>query len=366
MRIAIEATLLCQSARTGLGVYLDRLLKALASVAPVDMEFVLLYAGKQWTGGDYGSRFRTVSYHCTRSQFLSIITRLNAVLRREKIDVFHAPANTGLPPRTTVPAVVTVHDLFPLTRPAGNLKSRFLAKILYAWALKGARRIICNSRYTQAQVVERGADAARTTVIYPGAERDFSAFPAGEPPFAGRKYFLCVGALEARKGQVMLARAYAAANVARRDLPDLLFVGPDRGDGEKLRVLAARTPQIRWPGYVSEHELANYYRYAAALVFPSFDEGFGIPVIEALGANIPVWAADIPVLREIAAGRAHFIPPAEDAWRDAFLDWENAVAAARNSAGRNSTIPPPDFSWQTAARETAAVYTECYKQCSFA
>ena len=356
MRIGIEATLLCERERTGLGVYVDRLLRALADAAPADMEFVLLHAARAWGGGDYGPRCRPVSYRCGPSQFVAILARLNAVLRRERIDVFHAPANTGLPPRPAVPSVVTVHDLFPLTRPDSRwwpgLKRRLLARALYGWALRGATRIICNSRHTQEEAVRHGVARERTEVVYPASGLDLAANvgPEGMSSVASGMeggagpYFLCVGALEPRKGQVELARAYLAALSARPDLPGLVFIGPDRGDGPAMRELCALSPRLRWRGYVVAAELATAYRHAACFLFPSRDEGFGIPVVEARAAGLPIICADIPVLREVAGGGARFVPPG--GWETALREWDSPAPAGA----------APEFSWAEAARRTAAAY----------
>lgn len=356
MRVGIEATLLCERERTGLGVYVDRLARALAGAAPADMEFVLLHVAPAWTGGDYGPRCRPVSYRCGPSQFVAIVARLNAVLRRERIDVFHAPANTGLPPWPAVPTVVTLHDLFPLTRPDARwwpgLKRRLLARALYGWALRGATRIICNSRYTQEEAVRHGVARERTEVVYPASGLNLAAgaggaaiAAAGGTEGGAGPYFLCVGALEPRKGQVELARAYLAALSARPDLPGLVFIGPDRGDGPAMRELCALSPRLRWRGYVAAAELVVAYRHAACFLFPSRDEGFGIPVVEARAAGLPIICADIPVLREVAGGGARFVSPG--GWETALREWDSPAPAGGAA---------PEFTWAEAARRTAAAY----------
>jgi alpha-1,3-rhamnosyl/mannosyltransferase len=150
-----------------------------------------------------------------------------------------------------------------------------------------------------------------------------------------------VGAIEARKNPLA---ALAAAE--RVGLP-LVVAGPVR-DEEIAAELRRRGARLT--GYVSREELAQLYREAACLVFPSRFEGFGLPVLEAMASGTPVVASDEPAVREVAGDAAVLVAPerlAEGVER-ALGERERLTAAGLERAAR--------FSWREAARRTLAVY----------
>ncbi len=156
-------------------------------------------------------------------------------------------------------------------------------------------------------------------------------------------YLLYVGAIQARKDP--LAAADAATEVG---LP-LVVVGPEK-EPELARQLRARGADLR--GYVAGDELLELYRGAAALVFPSRYEGFGLPLLEAMACGTPVAAADEPALREVGGDAAIYARPGElaDAVRRLLVEREIFVAAGLERARL--------FTWAETARRTLAVYDE--------
>jgi Glycosyltransferase len=167
-------------------------------------------------------------------------------------------------------------------------------------------------------LIQYGLEAEKLKVIYLGSQFDFEN--AETSPQYPRPYYLCVGALEKRKGQVMLCRAYLEALKHKPDLPDLLLAGPDRGEGAQIMELARQSDKIKRLSYLEKEKLRAFYQHADCLIFPSFYEGFGLPVVEAMKAGIPVLCSDIPPLREIAAGYADLVPPEENAFTKALLE----------------------------------------------
>jgi glycosyltransferase involved in cell wall biosynthesis len=149
------------------------------------------------------------------------------------------------------------------------------------------------------------------------------------------EYLLWVGGLQTpdpRKRVAALART-------PRELP-LVLVGATKPWAHEL-------PDVTLTGRVPDDDLAAIYSGARALVFPSDDEGFGLPTIEALACGTPVVATDIPVLREVLGDRATFVA------RDDLAGLLAAGAAARRPAP-----PPPAWTWDDAARATWAVYAD--------
>jgi alpha-1,3-rhamnosyl/mannosyltransferase len=131
----------------------------------------------------------------------------------------------------------------------------------------------------------------------------------------------------------------AALTRATRSMP-LVLVGPTAQWAHEL-------PGVKLTGAVSDDELAAIYTGAHALIFPSDDEGFGLPPVEALACGTPVAASDVPALREVLEGRATL---------RAVDDLDGLVAAAESA--ERPAPPPPAWTWEDAAHATWQVYCQ--------
>ncbi len=258
-----------------------------------------------------------------------------------RCDVFHAPWIDGALLRSPVPMVVTLHDLVPLKRRGEFLRAGLRFNLRYL-AVQRAVRVIVPTRAVAADAVGAlGIPRERIAVIgeaaapamHPRSEAEVEAvrvrFKLPE------RYLLWVGPLQApdpRKRVAALARA-------KRTMP-LVLVG---AAGRWAREL----PDVILTGVVDDDELAAIYTGAHALVFPSADEGFGLPPVEALACGTPVVASDLPALREVLDSRATLIS----------VDDLDGLVAAAEEAERPAPAPP-DWSWEDAATSTWAVYAE--------
>ena len=354
MKIAIEATLAAAEHPTGLGVYVDSLLSALAQNQNCSDTFYLLHASEKWNGKDYGRNFIPVSYHCTNSQLFAILFRLDRVLKQIGADLFHATCTTGVPPVCSVPVVTTVHDLFPLSLPGFSWKSKQLFRLLFHWVRKNTARFICNSAVTQSELVKYMGKNVVSDVIYLGSQYDVRNFQT-PPSIQFAPYFFCAGALENRKGQVDLCKGYADALKSKPDLPDLILAGPDRGDGAEVRRYMAETSnKIKWLNYVDKETLFSLYSHARVFLFPSKFEGFGIPLIEAMKCGTPVICSDIPVFREIADNAAYFVSPDPESLRECILSYADGKIVLPDSEKCKNIASR--FNWVFTAEKTMQVY----------
>jgi glycosyltransferase involved in cell wall biosynthesis len=258
-----------------------------------------------------------------------------------RCDVFHAPWIEGTMLRPPVPMVVTVHDLVPLKRRGEYLRTGLRFKLRYLAVQRAARVIVPTRAVADDAIRALGLPAARLAVIPEAAAEVFFPRPPGEVEAVRERfglperYLLWVGGLRSpdpRKRVAELARA-------NRTMP-LVLAGPAGRWARELH-------DVLLTGEVSDAELAALYTGAHALVFPSDEEGFGLPPVEALACGTPVAACEVPALREILQDRV--------SWA-AVDDRDGLVAAAE--AARRPAPAPPDWSWSDAAEATWEVYAD--------
>ncbi len=356
MRIAIEATN-AQGAATGFGRYVISLLQALAELE-TKHEFILLHSSKEWNGPDFGPRFRPVSYYFLK-QSLGIAFKLNSVLKSGNADLFHATCTTGVPMLKAVPTVATIHDLYPLIHskscPATNVH---IFKRLIKWTIRNSDHFLCNSNSTARELCSYfNIPEQKVTVTHLAQAVPEQTITM--PDRSKRHGYLCIGAIEPRKNQLFLLEAYQHAYQQDRTIPELTFIGPNRGDSVELRkrIAAYRLEdKVKYLNYIPSEQLAEYYANAAYLVFPTLYEGFGLPLLEAMQYDLPVICSDIPVLREVGGEYPAYLPPGDlEAWSQALLA---PPPAPSPECGRTILS---QFSWRQCAEKTLAVYEKIPK-----
>jgi alpha-1,3-rhamnosyl/mannosyltransferase len=262
-----------------------------------------------------------------------------------RCDVFHSPWIDGALLNSPVPMVVTVHDVIPLKRVGEYLRLglRFRLRCL---AVQRAARVIVPTRAV--------ADDAMRTLEIP-AERIAVVGMAAAPTLHRRtdeevaevrerfelpeQYLLWVGPLKPPQPR----KRIAALADAKRTMP-LVLVG---ANGRWAREL----PDVTLTGHVTDDELAAIYTGAHALVFPSDDEGFGLPPVEALACGTPVVACDCAAVREVLGDRIEL--------RDVD-DLDGLIEAAQ--AARRPAPEPPAWTWDDAAGATWDVYAEAISE----
>lgn len=258
-----------------------------------------------------------------------------------RCELFHSPWIDGALLRSPVPMVVTLHDLAPLKRHGQYLRSMLRFKLRYL-AVQRATRVIVPT-YAVAEEVENVLEIPqeRITVIPEAPALALHARTEAEVSAVRHqfslpeRYLVWVGALRTPNPR----KRIAALTRARRSMP-LVLVGPTAPWAHELE-------GVKLTGAVSDDELAAIYTGAHALVFPSDDEGFGLPPVEALACGTPVAACDVPALREVLDGRATL---------HAVDDLDGLVAAAESA--KRPAPPPPAWTWEDAAEATLRIYRE--------
>ncbi len=231
--------------------------------------------------------------------------------------------------------VPLIHDLIPLQHPefarAGH-------------AERHRRRIATTAALADAIVVNSAATGGALAPWLAGRGTPVAVAPLGvtppeveNPPVAMRPYFVALGTIEPRKNHLLLLnlwRQFAATLGAAA--PRLVVVGRRGWENENvldmLERCAAIDGLVRETGALPDREVASLLRGARALLFPSFAEGFGLPLAEALALGVPAIASDLPALREVGGNVPDYIDPVDGAgWRAAVLDYARPDSPARRA-----------------------------------
>lgn len=259
-------------------------------------------------------------------------------------------------PRWNAPRrVVTFHDLFVLTGEYSTPEFRERFAQQAREAAERADLIICVSAHTASQVEALlGVERARLRVVWHGME-----LPAGEPVPDERRQNLVlhVGALQKRKNIIGLIAAFEQLDPSWR----LLLAGSTGYGWDEIEARLAASParaRIEIAGYVDDAGLQAAYQRARILAFPSFDEGFGIPVLEAMAYGLPVLTSNGSALSEVAGEAAVLVDPkAPSSIADGLRRLAGSAELRRRLSAQGIARALP-LTWNAAAERTSAVYRE--------
>lgn len=248
------------------------------------------------------------------------------------------------PPRSHVPVVFCIHDLIHLRFAAESTPARrAYYRLVVAPAAQRAARILTVSEFSKREILEwTGLPGERVVVVGNGVSAAFT--PDGPRHEPGYPYFLFVGRREPHKNLPGLIAAFAASR-ASREARLLLTGDPDAAtlDQARRHNIADR---LAFTGVLDDLHLATHYRGAIALAMPSFYEGFGIPIIEAMACGTPVLASNTTAMPETAGeGNALFVDPSRAEAISAGLDRLQDSAEERSGLRQRGRMRAAQFSW---------------------
>jgi glycosyltransferase involved in cell wall biosynthesis len=316
MKIAIDVHSL-GSQSGGNETYCRQLLRGLAQ-SPATNQYELFYTHSSALNqeGLDGPAFRFIPI--PKNPIVRICAVLPRLLAKEKPDVFHA--QYVLPPFVKTKTVLAIHDLahehFPeFFHPVEALRMKKLVR----WSAKRASHIMTISEFSAADIARRfGLPRERITVAHLAASPDFHPRDKGQSQeYLARKYgitfpfILYVGRIQARKNLPRLVEAYA--RLRKQGLnAKLVMVGKTDWQAEqlleKIKELDLQDSVI-FPGFVPFEDLPIFYNAAEVFVFPSFFEGFGLPVVESMASGVPTITSTGSSLEEVAGNGALLIDP---------------------------------------------------------
>jgi len=284
---------------------------------------------------------------------------------RAKVDLLHIPTRV-IPVVRPCPTVVTILDTTVLDRPREfPFWQRSYSGALLPFAARYARRIVTISESSRADIVRQfHVPRERVSVTPLAASRAFTRTRPEERASALRRwekgpFILTVGTIQPRKNIQGLLRAMAHLKAAGRTWP-LIHAGPlgwhyqdTLHEIDRLGLKGS----VRFLGRVPLHELVALYNAASVFVYPSFYEGFGLPVLEAMACGCPVIASNTSSLPEVVGEAGLLVDPhSVEAIADAItvVMEDKRLASRLADAGLERAA---EFSWRRCAQETV----ECYR-----
>jgi glycosyltransferase involved in cell wall biosynthesis len=332
LKIALDATYSVGRALSGVGVYSREMLAGLTAAHP-ETRF----------------RFCYRPHRFLRAEGLPPNARRGLLFGAQAADLFHG-LNQRLPRIRRGRAIATFHDLFVMTGDYSTAEFRAHFTAQAREAAERADAIIAVSAFTARQVVELlGVERSRVHVVHHGVR------PLPAPELPRENVVLHVGAVQARKNIARLVEAFETLDDSWR----LVLAGSFGYGAESIQARFERSParsRITVAGYVSAGDLAGWYGRARIFAFPSLDEGFGIPVLEAMAAGVPVVTSTSSALPEVAGNAALLVDPRDtgalaDALQRLVQDQELRQELVRLGEERVR-----EFSWDQAVRKTWTVY----------
>lgn len=284
-----------------------------------------------------------------------------------KVDIFHS--SDWVCPPTKSKKVTTVHDLSIYLYPQYSHPTIVAThKRRLHWVKKECDMIITDAYATRDDLINiLHIDPIRLEVVYPGIGSEFQKQSEEEIVSAKQKYrlendyFLSVGTLEPRKNVRTLISAYQRFSkhplvAASKKKIDLVFVGKT-GWG----IQPPKVENIHMLGYAHHRDLPALYSGATAFVYPSFYEGFGFPILEAMACGCPVITSNRGSLRELAENFGIFVEPESEQDISFKMIQMYADSDRRNEFIQKALIHARAFTWDRTAKNILALYDKLYR-----
>lgn len=352
----------------GIGRYVRELSRALLDR---QASFGLHFLGNDGLRRSLGPSAQVVD---TKAGIYSIAEQWEIGRKVRGAELFHAP-HFNVPIFFGGKMVVTIHDLIYLKDPKASRSALgpLYVSMLFKAIRRNARAIITVSESTKRDLLSYwpGYPAERISVIYEGASPIFKKIEDADRLASarakhglGKPFILFVGSLKAHKNIPTLVSALEGARRDKGLEHELVIVGrPDPKNPELLR-LVQNTSFVRYLGEVPDEDLLLLYNLADLFVIPSFEEGFGLPLLEAMSCGTPVAASNRTSIPEVGGEAAlYFEPNRIDALSELIYNVLSSNKLRQNMA-RQSLERAKHFSWAKTAQATLGVYEKVLNESS--
>lgn len=351
---------------TGVGSYVLAMARRLPALAPSDhfyffsASFKDRYPAMAWPGNvtlvDRRLPVRTLNYAWNRLGWPSLDRLVGQAL-----DLVHSP-HPLIVPGKKARHIVTIHDLFFLKHPdltEAEIRRDYVG--LVGEHVRRADGVICGSEHTASEARILLDVSTKKIVVIPHGVDPAYREPISEEEVAAvlarrrlpRGALLYVGSDERRKNLVSLAMAYIGLARRHSRIPPLVLVGPGSHWAQGGSISG---PQIMATGYLETREIRALMAASACLVLPSLEEGFGLPVVEAMAAGLPVVCSRGSALEEVAGGAATLVDPLDTASIANGIESVLANPKRAEEQRQKGLEQSRRFDWDTTAARTIEFY----------
>jgi glycosyltransferase involved in cell wall biosynthesis len=292
---------------------------------------------------------------------------LKLYTQKDKPNVFFSPAHYA-PRFSPIPSVISIMDLAFFHFPELFTKRDLYQ--LHSWtrySILNASQVLTISNATKSDIIKLyNIPKERVTVIYPGIKNHetkgtFSMKELQEKYTISSNFILFIGTLQPRKNIERAIEAFSLVKkTSSRDL-QFVIIGKKGWKFEDILNAPAKydvEKDVKFLDFVPDSELPTFYKNAKLFLFPSLYEGFGLPVLEAMGFGCPVLTSNVSSLPEAGGDAAHYVDPNDS---QAIADGIKKIiedSAYRKSLIAKGSIQVKKFSWEKAAKETLSVLEE--------
>jgi glycosyltransferase involved in cell wall biosynthesis len=310
MKLVIDIRLINAS---GIGTYLKNIIP---SILDIFDQVVVLGNSKEIRSFDWSTRVEIIEF---KAKIYSLKEQLLYPIIVPKCDILWVPHfNLPLLPIRAKKVVATIHDVNHLAgvSPMSIVKKKY-AYLLIQNAVKKANLIFTVSEFSKRELIKYSTVIPeKIKVVYCGVDQSFFQDTKNDKSLKlPDNYILYVGNVKPHKNLITLLKAYCLLSNELKTKYKLVIIGKKEGfitqdqEIDKFIMTNKLEKQITFAGYVEDFDLPKIYQQAALFVFPSLYEGFGLPILEALAANILVISSNAASLREIGGEAVIYFNP---------------------------------------------------------
>lgn len=376
-RVGLYIEVLKSPEKTGIGRYIEGLVKSLSKQSGNTTMYFLYYQAPLLNAGKTFFEFEASNVHMRPVRFPSNWMNerprlwwdyyLPFVLERDKIDVFHGP-NHFIPSRGKFKKVVTIHDIAYFFM---EVHGKGMDAVLKDWTLKSfasADKVISVSKSTANDCIENGLEPSKSVTIYQGYESSFEFLKLDDADVAKtvdelklpKSCILFLGSMQPRKNVSLLVNAFAL--ISSQIESTLVLAGGPGSSQVELEVLIKENDlneRVIFTGYVSDEQRAALYQHCEIFVYPSKYEGFGLVLLEAMSFGIPVVTCNNSSLPEVVGDAGIMIKD-----NDIKALSETLLRLLENDdlkydLREKGLAQCKKFTWEDCAQLTQSVYEEC-------
>ncbi|MBF0474594.1 MAG: glycosyltransferase family 4 protein [Deltaproteobacteria bacterium] len=353
MRIAITTEITDDPEPTGCQYYASHLINELLKRGDLDITLIGSDRFRRELFPDNAKTYIHKPFRIMNTAFFSSL--INPPRRLDEFDIIHCPVPIApffFKPKAKV--VMSIHDLIPNLFPQYNtVRRNIYFKYLLKHRLNRVDKLISVSESTRQDLIRLfHIPPERITTVYEGVDEQFQ--PTDNPK---EDFILAVSTLEPRKNLKEIINSYIRLKKQYHISAKLFLVGRCGWYyHDILKVPAEYRDDVKFLGYVPRDRLVELYQTALFFVFPSFYEGFGLPVLEAMACGCPVITSNQSSLPEVGGQACHYVDPYKPSEMDQAIHLLLTDETYRTDLTAGGLVQAQKFTWKKCAEETLAVY----------